>query len=94
VNLGYFFPQEKFFVEVEIIFFISKFGRISPQRKTPVPIAGNTKVLPAFLCPSYTRLVMVCPMGLFGQMGKALGSTNCSKVGFLFGMSNFILVKY
>jgi hypothetical protein len=49
-----FFSQEKFFVEVEIIFFRSKFGRISPQRKTLVPIAGNTKVLPDSFC-------LVCP---------------------------------
>jgi hypothetical protein len=49
-----FFSQEKLFVEVEIIFFRSKFGRVSPQRKTPVPIAGNTKVLPASFC-------LVCP---------------------------------
>jgi hypothetical protein len=49
-----FFCQEKFFVEVEIVFFRSKFGRISPQRKTLVPIAGNTKVLPASFC-------LVCP---------------------------------
>ncbi len=26
-------------------------------------------------------------MGLFGQMDKALGSKNCSKVGFLLGMN-------
>jgi hypothetical protein len=54
VNLGHFFPLEKFFVEVEIIFFRSKFGRISPQRRTRVPIAGNTKALLASFC-------LVCP---------------------------------
>jgi hypothetical protein len=57
------FSQEKFFVEVEIIFFRSKFGRISPQRKNTGPYCRQYKSAACF----FFVVSALSPIRLFCQ---------------------------